>query len=567
LRDALLIGTSRRIEYAVRRDLFAHLDSLSFLTYRSKRTGDMMSRATTDIEGVRMMVGPAVMHFTNTLVMTPTIVFYMVGLNWRLTIAAMVPMVLAAVFTRVIGGRMYRLSFATQERLGDVSTKAQENFAGIRVVKAFGQESQEIGDFRAQSRNAMVAQLRLSGLRGVFHGAIAVFTTSSTLLFVWFAPGEIEAGRLTISEAIAFFAYQELITWPMMAFGWTAMLFQRGMASVRRLNEIFDLEPAVVDPVSGDGKPARYDAPGSATAMGVAERPAAATDADSPAPSETAQAVAASGKPLPDFSNGIRGAIELQNVTFRYSDELAPVLHNVSVRIEPGETVAFMGPIGTGKSTLVQLVPRLYDPTEGRVLIDGVDARQIPLDLLRRSVGYAPQDGFLFSESIAYNIGFAIDDYDEAQRTDRKRARLIRDKIEEVGSVAQLTKDVREFENGYDQVVGERGVTLSGGQKQRVALARALLTDPRILILDDSFSAVDTHTEEGILAGLRRFLGKRTTLLVAHRVSTVRDADRIYVLLDGKIAEQGTDAELMAHGGFYAEMATRQRLEGELEGL
>lgn len=518
----IVIDTSRAVEYDVRRDFFAHLQSLSFLTYSTQRTGDLMSRATSDIEGVRMLLGPAVLHFSRTALLTPTVVIYMWTISPLLTVLSFIPMILVSVLVKLIGGRMYRLTLVTQQRLAEVSNFSQENFSGMRVVKAFAQEDSHAATFSGISRHYLDATLRHAAWRGFMQAAIVTLTNLSILAFVLFSPSEILGNRLSYSDAIAFFAFQEMLIWPMIAIGWTIMLFQRGMASVRRLNDIMHIEPLVAD------------AP--------LERRVRADTA-------------------------IRGDIEFRRVSFRYDESAEWVLRDVSFFIPAGQTAAFMGPIGAGKSTLARMLPRLIDPTEGQILLDGRDLREWPLETLRRAMGYAPQDSFLFSETIGYNIGFSLDALGSGAKPPAETVAEAQRRITEVGQVAQLDTDLREFPHGYDQIVGERGVTLSGGQKQRVALARALLTDPRILILDDSFSAVDTVTEEAILAGLRQFLGQRTTILIAHRVSTVRDADKIYVLKNGTITEQGTDAELMQAGGFYAEMAARQRLQAEVEAM
>ena len=521
----VIIGTSRKVEYDVRQDLFTHLESLSFLTMTKQRTGDLMSRATADIEAVRMMFGPAVMHFTHTALLTPTVIIYMVNISPRLTLISFIPMVCLIFAVRWIGGATYRRQRVAQDRLADVSAKAQENFNGMRVVKAFSQERAEQREFTELAHSYRDAAIRVAVTRGLFAGVVFTLANAGVLLFVIFSPFQVLEREITFSDAIAFFAYQEMLIWPMMAFGWTSMLVQRGMASVDRLNEIFHLEPEVVDPEK-----------------------------------QRVEELAKTHPQLRD-PHKVQGKIEFRNVTFGYRD--LPDVRNINLSIQPGETVAFMGPIGSGKTTLARMIPRLFDPDEGEVLLDGVSLKDWPVDTLRRSIGYAAQDGFLFSETILYNISFGID---EAGRPDLdpERQRAIREVVEEVGRIAQLESDIAQFEYGYEQIIGERGVTLSGGQKQRVALARALLIDPRVLILDDSFSAVDTDTEERILAGLSEIMKGRTTILIAHRVSTVRDADRIYVLKEGRIVEHGSDAELMAAGGFYADIAMRQRLEGEL---
>jgi len=498
----ILIGASRHIEYDIRNDFFATLEQFPLAYYQARRTGDLMSRATNDLSAVRMMIGPAVMYSANTIIVFVVALLLMLRIDPWLTGIALVPLPFISVLVKYFGGAIHRGFEQVQAQLADVSAVVQESLAGVRVVRAYGQEQAETEQFAEANREYVRRNRQVIQLQGMYFPGIGLFLGLAALLVLWLGSREVIAGRITIGEFVAFNAYLERLSWPMIAFGWVTNMLQRGMASWQRMLEVLDAEVAIKDEAPGDGLQAE------------------------------------------------RGAIEFRNLTFAYDGR--PVLDGISARIEPGQTVAIVGPTGSGKSTLVSLLPRLHDPAPGTVFIDGVDVRDIPLATLRGAIGFVPQEPFLFSDTVAENVAFggAEDPSDGV--------------VERASAVARLDKDVDTFPKRYDTVVGERGITLSGGQKQRTALARALCVDPRILILDDALSAVDTYTEEEILSRLRGVMRQRTSIIIAHRISTVRDADQILVLDRGRLAERGRHQELVDRGGLYAELYRKQLLEEEL---
>ncbi len=502
----IIIGVSRQIEYDLRNDFFARLQLFSPGYFQSRRTGDLMSRATSDLNAVRMTVGPAVMYSANTVILFAAAISLMLSIDSRLTLMALVPLPFVTVAVRYFGAAIHRRFERIQAQLSDLSAVTQEALSGVRVVRAYRQEEAELARFGRANREYLDRNRRLIRLQGFFFPTMALFLGLGALLVLWLGSRDVIRGRLSIGGFVAFNAYLMMLSWPMIAFGWVTNMVQRGLASWKRMLEVLDAQPDITDP--------------------PADRLVR----------------------LPE----VRGEIEFRDLTFRYGDRA--VLDQVSVRIEAGQTVALVGPTGSGKSTLVSLLPRLFDPPPGTVFVDGVDVRDLSLAQLRGAIGFVPQEAFLFSESIADNIAFAAGG---AGAADRER-------IEWAAGVARLDKDLAGFPAGYETMVGERGITLSGGQKQRTAIARALLADPRILVLDDALSAVDTFTEEEILARLKGVMRQRTSLIVSHRVSTVRDADLILVLDRGRIIERGTHDELVAEGGFYAELYRKQLLEEEL---
>ncbi len=509
----IIIGASREIEYDMRNAFFARLQQMPLAFYQARRTGDLMSRATNDLNAVRTMIGPAVMYSASTLLVFVVAIVLMSSIDMKLTLIALLPLPLVSISVKYFGSAIHRRFEAIQAQLSDLSAVVQETLAGVRVVRAYNQEPYEIERFRGANEEYVRRNRVLIKLQGMFYPSLTLFLGIGSLLVLWVGSREVIGGRITVGEFVAFNSYLVMLSWPMIAFGWVTNMLQRGMASWKRMLEILDSEPDIGD--------------------------AHVTDA---------------GR-----SASLIGGIEIRDLVFTYPGAAQPVLDHVSLRIEPGQTVAFVGATGSGKSTLIHLLPRLHEPPAGTVFLDGVDVREIPLASLRGAIGFVPQEPFLFSDTIAENIAFGVQIGPDAASPATLDAR-----IRDAAAIARLDKDVDAFPNGYDTTVGERGITLSGGQKQRTALARALMVDPRVLILDDALSAVDTYTEEEILSRLRGVMRRRTAIIVAHRVSTVRDADQIFVLDRGRIAERGRHTELVAHGGLYATLYKRQLLEEEL---
>ena len=497
-----IIDSSRRLEYRMRNDLFAHLERMHLAYFQHQRIGDLMARLTNDLNAVRQMTGFGILMGSSTSLVVIFTVISMLGVSVKLTLISLVLMPIATISFAVIGRRVNQRFEQLQARFGDLSTKAQENFSGIRVVKAFSQEEAEIGSFATVNRQYLDGAVDLAKVNGLIWPAMAFVLGVAVLSVLYIGGQDAIAGRLTIGQLIQFVAYLNLLSWPMIALGEVTNMFQQGWASLRRLQEIFDATPAVDDPIDAVTTP-------------------------------------------------IRGDVELRNVYFAYGQSI--VLRDVSFRVPAGGSLAIVGQTGAGKSSLVNLIPRLFDVQQGEVLIDGVNVMRYPLQQLRRAVGYVPQETYLFSVPLADNVGFGAEEPLTAAQLDW------------AGDVSQLNKDVEDFPARFDTMIGERGVTLSGGQKQRTAIARAVAKDPRVLILDDALSAVDTYTEAEILRRLRGVMNERTSIVVAHRISTVKDADEILVLDDGRIAERGTHRELLERNGLYAQMYRRQLLEEELE--
>jgi ATP-binding cassette subfamily B multidrug efflux pump len=513
----ILIGASRDIEYDVRNAFFARLQQMPLAYYQARRTGDLMSRATNDLNAVRMMIGPAVMYSTSTILIFIVAILLMVSIDAWLTLMALLPLPLVSISVWYFGSAIHTRFEAIQAQLADLSAVVQEALSGVRVVRAYAQEPHEVARFRRANEEYVRRNRVLIGLQGLFFPSMTLFLGFGSLLVLWLGSREAISGRITIGEFVAFNAYLVMLSWPMIAFGWVTNILQRGMASWKRLLEVLDAAPEIDD---------RWVTPRGRAAV-------------------------------------IAGEIEIRDLTFSYPSAAQsarePALRDVSLRIEPGTTAAFIGATGSGKSTLISLLARLHDPPPRTVFLDGVDVREIPLATLRGAIGFVPQEPFLFSDTIAENIAFSVDHEQPAAH-----AGPLADRVREAAAIARLDKDVEAFSNGYDTLVGERGITLSGGQKQRTAIARAVLMDPRILVLDDALSAVDTYTEEEILRRLGAVMRQRTSLLVSHRVSTVRGADQIFVLDQGRIVERGTHDRLVAAGGVYAALHRRQLLEEEL---
>ena len=508
-----IIGVSRQIEYDLRNDFFRHLQGLPLDYFQRHRTGDLMSRATNDLNAVRMMVGPAIMYSCTTSIVFVVSVLLMLSISPRLTMTGLLPLPFVSLAVRGFGRAIYQRSEKIQEALAHLSATAQEALAGVRVVRAYGREAVEIERFQRSNDDYLARSRSVIQLQGLFYPSMALFLGFSALIVLWLGSRLVVADQITVGDFVAFNAYLVMLSWPMIAFGWVTNMLQRGLAAWRRMLDVLETAPSITD--SGP-------------------HPVLASPGD------------------------IAGRVEFRNLTFAYDGQ--PVLDGISATVEPGQTLALIGPTGAGKSTLVDLLPRLFDPPPGSVLIDGIDVREIPLSVLRGAIGYVPQEPFLFSQTIAQNVAFGVPESESHGVAKSDNEAL-------VGAIdtARLDKDLVDFPEGLDTTVGERGITLSGGQKQRAAIARALMVDPRILILDDSLSAVDTRTEEEILARLRRVISHRTSIVVSHRVSTVRDADLILVLDQGKVVERGTHDELVAQAGPYAGLYRKQLLEAELE--
>ncbi|MGH2349762.1 MAG: ABC transporter ATP-binding protein [bacterium] len=497
-----ILGASRTIEYEIRDDFLAHLQRMHQAYFQHTRTGDLMTRAVSDLNTVQRFVGPGIMHFFGTLITAAIAVGFMLSINVALTLYLIIILPMVSLTFAVLGPMIHRQYESVQDQFSTVSTKAQENFSGIRVVKAFAQEPHEVEQFANLNREYIRRNLAVIRTDGALWPLMMFFLGLAAVALLWQGGDAVITGRITLGQFVQFSGYLALLSWPMIALGWVLNLMQRGRASMKRLDEVFAHRPRIADAPDARGM------------------------------------------------RDLRGEIEFSHVTFAYNG--TPVLHDVSLRIPAGSTAAIVGPLGSGKSTLVNLIPRLFDVSEGQVLVDGVDVRRLRLDDLRRAIGFVPQDTFLFSDTLRENVGYGLDVVDE-------------ERVREAAAVAQIAGDIADFPHGYDTLVGERGVTLSGGQKQRTAIARAVARDPRILILDDALSSVDTNTEEAILSRLRGVMASRTAILISHRVSTVRHADQIVVLADGRIVERGTHDELLAAGGVYAELYQRQLLEEALE--
>lgn len=501
-----IIVVSRLVEYDLRNDFFRHLQNMARSFYHRHATGDLMARATNDLNSVRTVLGPGIMYSANTVVVGLGAFAAMMFMNQKLTLLAM----LTFPFMVVIVNRTMEKIHSTYERIqaqfSKITTRVQENLSGIRVIKSYLREDFEIAQFSELNRVYMEDNVALGKTEGVLWAGMGFLSGFGVLLLLYVGGLEVIAGNLTKGQFVAFFTYLSMLTWPMIALGWVINVVQQGTASMGRLNRILETPAEIRDDEHTDHR-----------------------------------------------INSIRGEIEFQNVSFAYNEN-ATALRHINLKIPAGMTLAIVGHTGSGKSTLVNLIPRLLDATEGRLLIDGHDLKTIPLEVLRREIGFVPQETFLFSETIKENIEFGLQNGDGASMISAAK-------------IARVHEEVEGFAERYDTMLGERGINLSGGQKQRTAIARAVVRQPRILILDDALSSVDTYTEDAILQGLRGVMRERTSIIISHRVSTVRDADLIIVLKDGRIAEKGTHDLLLLHNGLYAELSRMQQLEEDLETL
>jgi ATP-binding cassette subfamily B multidrug efflux pump len=530
----ILIGVSHKIAHDIRNDLYAQFMKLEPEFYARNRTGDLMSRATNDLNAVRMLLGQGIMFSATTIVTMVITVYFMFELSPALTLWVLLSMPLIAIAYWYFGRTIERLSEQIQESLGALSTRVQEHLTGIRVVRAYVQEKHEIAQFDSANRGYTIKNVQMIGIMSIFFPVLTVIANVTFMILLWIGGRQAMNSQISVGTLWAFYAFLVRLVMPMMALGWVANLFQRGVASAVRLNYILTSEPGIGDAAilrssisqggeNGDGRPRKDDCPG-----------------------------------MIRTSTAILGEIEFRHLTFTYpttssnGSQDQAILRNIDLRIPVGSTLAVVGPTGSGKSTLAALIARLWESPPGTLLLDGRPILEYPLDELRHAIGYVPQETILFSDTIHENIAFGVDNPLEAD-------------VCKTAEIASISGDIQGFPERFETMVGERGITLSGGQKQRIALARAILRQPKILILDDALSSVDTDTEAQIQLHLRDVMQQRTTVLISHRVSALKSADQIIVLREGRIVERGTHEELLTLGGYYADLHQKQLLEQELE--
>ena len=529
----ILIGISRDVEYDLRNALYRHLTRLSQSYFQRTRTGDIMSRGINDLNAVRMMLGPGIMYSARTIILLSAAVIIMLQISVKLTLYcfALVPVI--ALVVSYFGRRIHERFETIQAMMSTLSAKVQESMAGIRVIRAYSQEEDDLRQFQELNADYVARNQQLIRVWGMFYPSLEVLMGLVAITVLWVGGREVASGNITIGAFVAFNVYMGQLSWPMIALGWVVNLYQRGTASLNRLNDILAEPPEITD----------------CTEL--------APQAPLPAAASVLSASSNGGDNQTNGQGEIRGAeIEFRHLTFAYNAHNAhngsPVLRDISLTVPAGSTLAIVGPTGSGKSTLAALIPRIYEASPGTVFVDGKDIRDHRVADLRRMIGFVPQETFLFSETIWENIAFGVEQSSDAE-------------VRHAAEIAGLLGDIDDFPHRFDTLVGERGITLSGGQKQRTAIARAILRDPRILVLDDALSSVDTYTEEVILTRLRSVLRGRTAILISHRISTVREADQIVVLSGGQIVERGTHEELIERGSYYPELYQKQLLEEELE--